>query len=892
MQVKVRLRRTRLAQELARRNLSQNRWAQKLGVSRSYLSMMLSGKRPYPGPAVRKRLLEELDCSFQDLFEFEKTRADRRRALTSPPDYFVEGARALPSDFQSAYRSLARSPGFFLIATLTLALGIAANLTVFSVANGLLWKPLPLPRPEQLLYISESYPDDGQLQVDTSFPNYCDLSELNRSLADMAAYDTTSLILRSREGPSERVLGVATEQKFFQVLGVAPIRGRVFSLTEQKEDRLAAVISHRLWQQYFGGRPAVLGSEITLDSRRGTVVGVMPPDFHFPELHDVWIPLREDDSLRDRSHRELEIVARLQPEISISQARADLNRAAETLAKTSPEANQGMKIFLVPFREEAVGSSKQSVILMLLGVVGIVLIVGCLNVTNVALARASQRARETAIRSALGASLLRLGSQYALESFIVAGLAGGLGLLLGYWGLRSLQAYMPPLPYWMSFEFDYRVYSFIGILIFLSALIMVLVPALRAGRKNLAAPLLGSGRVGSESSRKVWFRKGLVATEICLALMLLIGTGLLIETHRNQSSIELGFEPENVLTVRNYLIEEHYRDPSRRIQYYQSVVQALSSIPSVTGVSAASWLALQGSRQTYVYPEDSAVGLRQYSSRMIVMPGYFETAGMEILQGRTLSRADLGFREGRVAVVSQTLAERLWPKQPVIGKRLRVDDQESEAVRVIGIVRDARLRSIDQSPEPAIYLPYSYNPQYTMTLLLRTSSENPMELLPVIRTTIARIDADAALARSSPWAEVVAQSRWFLTTVSWVFGIFSSIVLALALVGLYGLSTLLMSWRHLEFGIRVAVGASRSRLLRMAISESLWISAAGTVAGTAGALFAGRALKVLLVGVTPTDPATFLKVIAIFVVVLATAAIIPAIRALRVDPLETLQRGR
>ena len=796
----------------------------------------------------------------------------------------------LMQDLRYALRMLWKHPGFTAVATITLALGIGANTAIFSVVHAVLLRPLPYNGPDRILALNET----ARGSVTTiSPPNLMDWKAQNTTFSAIAAYEDTTVTLSGGFEP-EQLDAALVGVELFEVLGVAPMRGRGFESNEAKPGGpRAVVLGYGPWQRRFGGDEAIVGRMLTFDGRPFQVVGIMPRGVTFPGEIDLWFPLRlAEDELtpNQRGAHYLNAVGRLNPDVTIEQAIGDLARIEQRIADQHSSV-QGYGVWATPLLDSMVGGVRRP-LLLLLGAVGFVLLIACANVSNLLLARASARRTEIAVRSALGAGRWRIVRQLLAESVLLA-LAGGVcGVLLAVWGVRALDVLLPQnLPRAGGIDVNATVLLFSVIVSMATGILFGVVPSIYASSADLAAFLKDARRDGSSGGVRRTFRGALVSIEVALALVLLIGAGLAMRSFDRLSGIDPGFDPSGVLAVSLSVPGARYPDTAAIARFYQQYVESLGTQPGVAAAGAVMIppLARSGFGGTF-----SIVGSDDSDDRRMQVraatAGYLEALRIPLRRGRVFSEADRASGLP-VTIISEEAARRYWPGRDPIGQRLRlhVGISGREPVReIVGVVGDVKLRAIDSAPAAVAYVPHGQYVADTMTVFVRGMG-NPMALLPMVKSQLAGIDREIALARVRPATEIVAASvsdpRFRMT----LLGLFAAMALVLAAVGLYGVMAYAVSQRRGEIGVRMALGADRRDVLRLVLAQGMLPVAIGMAAGLAAAGALTKVMSGLLYEVNPLDPVTYVGVAVVLSVVAAIACYIPARRATLVDPLAALR---
>jgi predicted permease len=814
----------------------------------------------------------------------------------------------LAQDLKFAVRGLLKAPGFALVAILTLALGIGANSAIFSVVNGVILKQLPYAEPESLLYVNAAFPTMGFTDFWMSQPEFDEYSEWGDQLESLGAFTTGEVSVATATQPL-RVRRVSATLDFFTTLGVQPVHGRLFSAEEDGPGGDAvALLSSELWQRAFGGDQGLLGESIDLNGTQTRVVGIMPPGFDIQDNGtEVWQPMQLDPANpRPRSNHFLLAVGRLAPGATVDSARAQLTSLHAQWRDRVPDGHvpNGDTHYLQArgLREEAVGDVRPA-LLLLLAAVGCVLLVACANVGNLLLARAESRQKEIAVRTALGASRGRLMRQFLTESVLLGLIGGVAGLLLGTWGLRVLLATSPDsLPRVAEITMDGSVLAFtLGVSIF-TGLLFGMAPMLHMGIRNLSNSLREGGDRSTSGSARQRVRRSLVVLEIGLAVVLVVCAGLMIRSFAALQDVDPGFDPSGLLTFRVYLSSADYPDPGAQMAFFDQLTEKLGAVPGVISATAMNGLPPQrpvnandtefeGVERTEDGPPHN-VDYYQW-----VTAGYFETMGIEVVEGRYFGTEDMGPGAQPVTVINQRLADVFYPGESPVGRRVRnCCGDSSPWLTIVGVVADVKQGGLETDTGTELYF---YTPQVaaavgfaprTMNVVVRTSVP-PATLATQAREAVWALDPGLPLAdvqaMSSVLHSAVARPR-FLTLL---LGIFGAVALALAAIGTYGVMSYSVAERHRELGIRMALGAERSGVLRMVLAQGLKLAGAGLVMGVLAAVWVSRFMGTLLFGIGTTDLVTFLAVPALLLVVAIMACLIPARRATRVDPMVALRDG-
>ena len=811
-------------------------------------------------------------------------------------------------DIRLAFRGLARTPVFTLVAVLTLALGIGANAAVFSVLRALVLAPLPYPHLDRLVVIRRALVQRGVPYYPASPADVIDYREADgfESIAALSAFDP---ILTEGDGEPERVSGGQVTPGFFALLGVTPALGRAFTpedgLPPDPSQRATfsppVILSHEFWVRRFGGDPDVLGRTLRFGPGTTTVVGVLPEGFRFvaadigrlsSDTPDVWAALPIDPSDPYRGSFYLYTIGRLKPGVSVEQATEQME--AITARQRERFANYeaaGTHASVVPFQADA-SASVRPMLLALFGAVGFVLLIACVNVSNLLLVRASGRTREVAIRAALGGGRARIVRQLLAEAVVLAALGGGAGLFLAWAALPLLGGLVPPdLPRVGTLALDGTVLAFSAAATLLATLVFGLYPALRASRSNLMEPL--RGRTGGPDPRH-GARSRLVVVEVALSFVLVVGAGLMVRSFLAVRRVDPGFRPEGVLTFEASLPGGVYRSAAERAQAKARLQERLAAIPGVLSVGAGSSLPLRSDRSQMPYGNEVTAtdgdesDFRQAWFR-IAMPGYFETLGTPLVAGRTFTQAEQDDSTAHV-VVDERLAQANWPGESAIGKRLYVKITNPPIwVDVIGVVRNQRQVSLAHETQETIWFTdRAMGSGNTLTWEVRGRGD-PTSLATAVKSAVAEVDNRVFVENIRPLSYVVDQARAPTELVLQLASLFAGLALALAVVGLYGVIAYLVRARTEELGLRMALGAGREGIFRMVLRQGLVLAGLGVATGVAGALLLTRTMTSVLVEVAPTDPLTLVAVAVVFAVATVAACLAPAWRAVRVDPIVALR---
>src|SRR6266540_313360 len=804
-------------------------------------------------------------------------------------------------DLRYGGRMLWKNPGFTLVAVITLALGIGANTAIFSVVNGVLLRPLPYYEPERLVMV---WADRPILQAQIGMPDFpvavadfVDWRNQNHVFEQMAALRTQRMNLTGG-GEPESVIGLRASAGLFTLLGARFTTGRAFL---PEEDRAGAdrvvVISHGLWRQRYGADPKLIGQKIMLDNEAYTVIGVTAPDFQFPRRGEVpsyfgvsttvylYMPIAFTPAqLNDRLSSYLGVIARLNPGVSVGPASAEMNAIARRLTEQYPQTNTDKGVRLTLLHQQAVGKARTA-LLVLLGAVGFVLLIACANVANLLLARAAGRQKEMAIRASLGASRWRIVRQLLTESLLLALSGGAAGLLLAWRGVDLLLAIAPDnLPRAYDIRLDTRVAGFTLLGSLLTGIVFGLLPALQASKTNLSETLKEGGREATGLLRRR-LRGSLIVSELALAFVLLMGAGLLIRSFVSLTEVDPGLDPRRVLTMTIMLPPAKYVG-SQAADFFQQTLERVRTLPGVEAAATVNPLPLSGAHASSGFsiegrpsPTDQTfnAGVR------IIIPGFFKTFRVPLVNGRLLAESDAA-NATPVVVINESLARNYFANEDPLGKRITLD-----ATRVIvGVVGDVKHSALDEEAKPEIYGPMAQSPTPFMSLAVRASSD-PMQMVAAVRGQVWAVDKDQPVSNIETMERLMAKSVAPRRFNLLLLGVFALVGLALAGVGLYGVISYTVTQRTREIGVRMAMGAQRGDVLRLVIGEGMKLAFIGALLGLGGALALTHLLKTLLFGVSATDPLTFIAIAAALIIVALLACWIPANRAAKVDPMIALR---
>jgi putative ABC transport system permease protein len=809
----------------------------------------------------------------------------------------------LLQDIRFGLRMLLKSPSVSIVATIALALGIGANTAIFSVVNAVLLRPLPFPDSESLVAVFETNLERGLQRGSHSYPNFLDVRAQNSVFEHMSSYHAGDFIMTGR-GEPVRLQGSVVTADLFSLLKVQPELGRTFLPDEDKPTETGRVVmlSHSLFQKRFGGDSSIINQAITLDGIKFTVVGVMPPDFEFPIQNDpveLWTTIAGDASGKEpvtaqRGAHFLQVIARVKPGVSKEQAQAELTTIAARLEQQYPDTNTRRTLRLEPALNALVGDIRPA-LLILLGAVACVLLIACANVANLLLARATSRHKEMAIRSALGASRVRVIRQLLTESVLLSLVGGTVGLLLAVWWSDLLVALgKEDIPRAVHVGIDWRVLGFTLGVSLLTGLIFGLAPAFHSSKTELVESLKEGARGTSAGRFANFIRKGLVVVELGLAVLLLTGAALLIQSLWRLQKVDSGLQPENVLTFNVVLPEVKYNS-EKQGQFFIDLKQHLEATPGVQSASAILPLPLSGDRFVISFEvEGRPLPPKDHPSAEFFAAGvdYFKTMGIPILKGRDFDNRD---KHGStpVIIISESFVRQHFPNEDPVGKRIKpgistYEDEDSTYREIIGVVGDVRNRNLNTEPRPAYYLPQTQLPFSQMVAVVKTTSD-PRSLISAVTKQVSAMDQDVPVfsVKSMPeyLSTSVAGPRFSTTLLS----IFAAVALVLTVVGLYGVMSYSVAQRTNEIGIRLALGAQSRDVLLMIVKQGGALILLGLVIGLVGAYLATKLIESLLFGVTAKDPFTFAAVALLLAIVALLACYIPALRATKVDPMDALR---
>jgi predicted permease len=856
-------------------------------------------------PALRlyRSLLWLYPAEFRDHFAGEMCLTladclrDRPTVLTILSLYFgilldapKERYHMIRQDVVYALRTMRREKLTTSVAVLVLALGIGSTVTVFTLVNGLLLRPLPYPGQDRIVYVEES---SKELQGVIAYPNYRDFQSRNTTLSDIAMFDSSLATLRG-EVEAERVPAGSVTEPLFRILDAHPLLGRTFTPEEDRPNApLTVILGEDLWRRRYGADAGIVGKTIGLGASQARVIGVMPSDFHFPDVAQLWTPLRLDEKAHNtRLDHGMEGIARLRPGVSVERAQEDLRGIMRQIVAEHPGETYGQTVKVSPYRVRDTQDVKP-LLLTLLGAVAFVLLIACANITNLLLVKASARTREVALRGALGASRARLVRQFVVESLML-GMAGAVaGVLLARLAIPAVITLVPRrIPTWIQFSPDARVVLFVIAVMVGTGILAGAVPAWSAARLNPVEALKEGGRTSSSGSGKAWLRSALVVAELAMTVPLLVGAGLMIETFWNLNSVQAGFRTENIITLQTSAPGNRYPEGPAAAQLVSRIRQEFASLPGVVSVAAASGVPLiDGWGRSFTAEGWPVLGVKDAPmiNHTVVTPEYFRTLDLALLQGRDFTASD--GRSPLVTIIDEDLAKRYWPGQSAIGKRVRFGPPEwnepwHTVVGVVAVARNQHLRDLGHN---SVYLPYGEFEFASAAYLVRTAG-SMADPTAALHARMLAIDRNVAISRVRSLRDLAMRSIWRERFFATIFGVFAALALLLALVGLYGVMAYAVSRRTHEMGIRMALGASAGEIRVMVLAQSGRLVVLGLALGIVAAVFLTRLLTTQLYRVAPGDPRTLGAVAIILAAAALLASFLPAWKATRVDPMLALRQ--
>lgn len=806
-------------------------------------------------------------------------------------------------DLRYGTKTLLKSPGFTFVAIVALALGIGANTAIFSVVNGLLLRPLPYERPDQLVAVYGTDAKKATARGATSYLNFKDWAAQSRTFSRMAAYTGASSVLTAEGAAPEQLDAIAITGDMFGLLGTRPALGRLAFTEEETQPNsgTVAVISHSLWRRRFNADQQIVGKRIMIDRKAAIVVGVLPEGFRFladAGKPEIFFPLTVSalsvgDLTQERGASFLKVVARLKDGGSVAQAQAEMEAINGRLAAQYPETNTGRGVRVVSVYEDTVGEIRTA-LLVLLGAVAFVLLIACANVANLSLTRATARGKEIAVRTALGATRWRIVRALLTESLLLAFLGGAVGLLFAVWGLDALLAVLPEdFPRLQDVTLDGRVFGFTLLVSMLTGVLFGLVPALQASKTNLQESLKENGRGATAGAGRARLRGVLVVTEIALSIVLLVGAGLLIKSFRQLLDVKPGFDADRVLSAAVSLPEVEEGEEGKHAEFFRQAIEGTAARPGVESAAVVFPLPFSGSNYNASFAVEShpapAPGETPQLELSMISPDYFRVMSIPLHKGRAFSERD---RAGApdVIIINDTLARRYFADEDPLGKRISVGTLSGQkSCEVVGIVGDTRKERLDIEAEPQAYVSYLQVPIGEMFLVARGATNDPASLASALRAGVAAVDKDQPIYEVHPLRELLrdslAQQRFSMLLLA----VFALVALVLAAVGIFSVMSFAVTQRTHEIGVRMALGAQKSDVLRLIVGRGMTLTLIGIALGLAGAFALTRLIASLLYGTSQFDLSVFAAVALLLAAVALLACYIPARRAMRVDPLVALR---
>ena len=798
-------------------------------------------------------------------------------------------------DLRYGARVLLKKPGFTVIAVVTLALGIGANTAIFSIVNAVLLRPLPFKDPDQLVWIWAMVPKLSQ--TNHSPVELLAYQTAQSSFVDITSYRRMSFTLTGSAEP-ELIPGIIASSNYFSLLGVTAAHGRTFQPDEGPGAARVAVVSDGFWRTRYGEDPELIGRTLTLNGESVPVIGIMPPGFQDTRT-EIWLNPREmvpdaqmnapvDVQALRQSHY-LRVLARLRPETTLPQAQAELDAISARLEQQYPDqAGHGAR--LVPLQESIVGEVRGT-LLVLLGAVGLVLLIACTNVTNLLLVRAVARSREMAIRAAVGATRSALIRQLLVESIMIASLGGGAGWLLAAWGVDLILAVSPDgIPRLNEIGLDYRVFFFTMTVSLTTGMIFGLAPALAASKTDLVSALKEGSRTASAGGLRRRLRQTLVVAEVALALVVLIGAGLLVGSFARLVAVKPGFDPNNLLTMWVAMTSERYGTVAANVRFIKELTVGLEALPGVEGIAISNDLPIQGT-DSHGYPEIEGRGgspeERTLVGHHVINGRYFESLGIHVIKGRTFTERD-DASAPPVLIINDAMAHRTWPGEEALGKRVRFGSSSEQWSEIVGVVANVKHDGLHLPDSPHCYSPHLQQPWPFLAIAIR-SPVDKAALLASVRQTVQKLDPNMPVFAPQTMGELTGQVLATRRLVLVLFSLFAVIALLLAAIGLYGVVSYGVEQRTQEFGIRIALGATSGDVVGLIVRQGMLLVVLGIALGIGGALAVNQLMANLLFGVSPTDPPTIILISSILTAIALLACCIPARRATRIDPIRALR---
>jgi putative ABC transport system permease protein len=796
-------------------------------------------------------------------------------------------------DIRLGFRTALTHKGVTGLAVVCLAVGIGLNTMMFSVTDGVLIEPLPYRQPDRIVLLHLTQKTNGVRRSNLSWLDLQDWRERARSFAAIAASQYRNFTV-SDGGDAERYSGAAVSHELFGLLGVSPQLGRDLTTEDDRQGAEPVVLlSDDLWKRRYNSDRLIIGRAIQVNSRPHTVIGVMPPRFRFPENQYLWLPLAEFAVSQQRAARGLMTFARLKDGVTIEQARTEADAVAANLAGAFPDSNQDWGAYLRPIREWAIGDDVQRIILTMMGSVTMVLLIACFNVANLMLARASTRAREMSIRTALGAGRGQILRQLLTESVIIGLLSVPLGVVCARAGLKLMDMSIPPddIPYFIHWSLDIRSLVYAIVVAAFTGIVFGLAPALQASKPDLQEGLKDGGR-GATAGGRAWIRSVLVVAEVSLSLVLLIGASLFTRSFLKLQQANGGFESASLMTLRYYMPNELYATPESKTHRTEDVWRRVEALPGVQGAFASNLVPLAGggdSRNIIIDGRPSEKGKEPGVEFIGVTPHMLKTLGLTLRRGRELTDTE-SFAKTPYAVVNDAMAKKFWPNEDPLGRRFRTTNEAEGWFTIVGVVPDYRHGELDNTDpiEPCAYVSFAQSAFANTGLTVRAAGD-PASLAGPLREAIRASDPKMALFDVWTMSELRARGYWQYFLFGWMFSLFGGIALMLAAIGVYGVLSYSVAQRTQEIGVRVALGASRMNILKLVVVQGVKLAVIGVVIGVVGSFFVTPVIQSELVSVSAKDPASFIGVSVFLTAVAFVASYVPARRATAVDPLVALR---
>ncbi len=823
-----------------------------------------------------------------------------RNPQSNNPHSAIKGG-ALIQDILYGLRGLWKNRGFTIIAVLSLALGIGANTAIFSLIDAVLLKPLSFHEPDRLVMVWEDASFAGFPRNTPAPANYVDWKNQNQVFEDVAAMAWASFNLTG-DGEPERLQAYQVTANFFPLVGVKPALGRVFLPGEDKPDARVTILSYGLWQRRFGGEKSIIGRDILLNGEKYNVVGVMPAGFQFLENYiGLWVTTAfTPEDLANRGSHYLNVVARMKQGVTLEQANADIKTIQQRISRDYPNQAGRLGAYVMPLREQLAGDVKRPLIVLLVAV-GFVLLIACANIANLLLSRAVNRRKEIAIRAALGASRSRIVRQLLTESLLLSVAGALIGLLFAAWSFAFLRQMIPEsMTLATRLSLDWRVLGYTLLVSLITGVIFGLAPALQASKIDLNEALKQLGGRAGLGAGVNKLRSGMVVVEIALALVLLVGAGLLIQTFLKLLNQYSGLQPENVLTMRTQLPRAKAREHSKRAAFYDQVLEKVSALPGVVsaGYTTSVPLEWKGGTSGFViegrsFDEMKAQGLSYDANHRQVSADYLKTMGVTLRKGRYFSEAD-ATQSMPVVMVNETMARQYWPNEEALGKRFKVGDPDSENpwMTVVGVAADVRQMGIDEPVKAEMYIPYSQIKSHSFFAprdLVARASVEPMSLVAAIRREVNAVDPDQPVSNIRTMDEILGEQSLSKRLGMTFLSVFAGLALLLAALGIYGVLSYFVVQQTAEIGVRMALGAQKKDIIGLIMKKGMGMTLLGVASGLIASFALTRLMTGLLFGVSPTDPATFALIALLLTTVALLACYLPARRATKVDPLIALR---